>query len=850
MPRRSSPPELLAPAGGHPQLRAAIEAGADAVYFGLTRFNARARAANFAPEELPDIMGQLHERGVQGFVTLNTLVYDDELDDVARYVELVARHRVDAIIVQDLGLAALVRQVAPGLPLHGSTQMTVTSAESARLVGRLGCERVVLGRELSIREIREVAAGTDLELEVFVHGALCVSYSGQCFSSEAWGGRSANRGQCAQACRLPYDMVVDGQHQPLGDVRYLLSPQDLAGVQQVPALVDAGVACLKIEGRLKGPEYVAATTEVYRRAIDAAWSSAEVHVPAEDQIALQQVFSRGLTPGFLEGPMHQRLVRGRSPGHRGVRVGTVVEVGREVLVHLTGPVKAGDGLVFDAGLPEQEEVGGAVYQVHRDGALVQGECLDGEVSLWFGPNLDTRGVQVGDRVWRTRDPLLEQRLRQVWEGGVLRRTAISARVSGAVGEPLCLTLTDPAGRSVEALSPKPLEPARKAGLSAEVLQQAIGRLGATTFTLDGLSTDLGDEPVFLPVSALNRVRREAADALVKLRRGLRVRDRQEPPPLAPAVVSLVSSEAGPRTPPPDRGPGLTLLCRSPEQVQAALAIPGLDEIAVDFLEVKGLGEAIRSIQAAGRRVVAVSPRVLKPSEERLRAFLLKLGADAILVRSLGLLESLLAERERPVPALYGDFSLNIANRRTLDLLLNAGFARLTPGHDLNSAQLCALAAGEGTERLELIIHHHLPIFHTEHCVFARLLSDRDNRASCGTPCEHHEVHLRGTDGRKHLVRADMGCRNTVFNAEAQSGLGSLERFKAAGYRRFRIELADHRSDEVAPLVSLYQRAIGGLLSTRDAWRELRESSRFGLTVGSLRVVGEPTQPKTPGWTNR
>ena len=848
--RRTTPPELLAPAGGHPQLRAAIESGADAVYFGLTRFNARARAANFTPEELPDIMGLLHERGVQGFVTLNTLVYDDELPDVERYVELLARHRVDAIIVQDLGVASLVRQIAPELPLHGSTQMTVTSAESARLVGRLGCERVVLGRELSIREIREIAGVTDLELEVFVHGALCVSYSGQCFSSEAWGGRSANRGQCAQACRLPYDMIVDGVHRSLGDVRYLLSPQDLAGVQQVPALIDAGVACLKIEGRLKGPEYVAATTDVYRRAIDAAWSSGAVDLPPDDAVALGQVFSRGLTPGFLEGPKHQRLVEGRSPGHRGIRVGTVTSVGREVAVSLSGPVKAGDGLVFDAGRPEGDEVGGTVYEVRCDGASVDGELDRGDVSLWFGPKLDTGGVGVGDRVWRTRDPALERRLQRTWEGEVHRRVPVSARVSGREGEPLRLTLTDPSGRSVEATSTQSLAAARRAALDADVLGVAVGRLGATPFELNGLTLDLGDEPVFLAVSALNRVRREAAEALLDLRRSLRVKDVGEPAEAPAVVVSLVDSSRPPRAVAPDREPGLTVLCRSLEQVFAALAVPGVHEIAVDFLEVKGLGEAITSIQAAGRRAVAVSPRVLKPAEERLRAFLLKLGADAILVRSLGLLESLLAERERHVPALYGDFSLNVANRRTLELLLSAGLTRLTPGHDLNSAQLCALAEGPGADRLELILHHHLPIFHTEHCVFARFLSDGDDRSDCGAPCERHEVHLRGADGHDHLVRADMGCRNTVFNAEAQSGVGSLERFEAAGYRRFRIELADHRADEVAPLVSIYQRALAGRIDTREAWRELRETSRFKLTVGSLRVVQEPARPKTPGWTER
>ena len=844
--RRSQPPEILAPAGGRPQLRAAIEAGADAVYFGLSRFNARARAANFAPEELGEIMAELHGRGVQGFVTLNTLVYDDELADIAAYVALIAEQRVDAVIVQDLGLVSLIREVAPGLPIHGSTQMTVTSAESARLVGRLGCERVVLGRELSIREIREVAGATSLELEVFVHGALCVSYSGQCFSSEAWGGRSANRGQCAQACRLPYTMVVDGEPRDLGDVRYLLSPQDLSGVQHVPALIEAGVACLKIEGRLKGPEYVAATTAMYRKAVDAAWSDVPLEVSREERTDLQQVFSRGLTPGFLDGPRHQRLVQGRSPRHRGVPVGEVTAVGREVAVRLDGPVKAGDGLVFDGG--RDDEIGGAVYQVRRDGRVIDEELWEGDVSLWFGPRLDVSGVLVGAGVWRTRDHDLERRLRPIWDGDLQRRVVVSAHVTGALGQPLRLSLTDPSGRTVGRESPRRLEAARTAGITPAALEQSIGKLGATPFVLGDFTVDLGEEPVFLPVSTLNALRRSAAADLLALRRSLRVRDLAPPETSPPVTVGLFEVASRPAVS-PVTSPSLTVLCRSLEQVRAVLALD-VPEVAVDFLEVKGLGDAVAEIQAAGRRAIAVSPRVLKPAEERLRAFLLKLGADAVLVRSLGLLESLLAERERAVPPLYGDFSLNVANGRTRDLLLDAGLTRLTPGHDLNADQLCALADGPWAERLELIVHHHLPIFHTEHCVFARFLSDGDNRSNCGAPCEHHEVHLRGTDGHDHLVRADMGCRNTVFNGDAQSGLRSLERFRAAGYARFRIELADHSAADVAPLVGAYQRALSGATDGRGAWRELRESSRHGLTVGSLRVVAEPTELKRPGWTAR
>ena len=242
---RTLKPELLSPAGHWPQLRAAIEAGADAVYFGLNHFTARAKVG-FSLAELPDAMDELHERGVKGFVTFNTLVFDHEMSEAAKAIEAITNAGCDAVLVQDVGVAGLVRSVAPELDLHGSTQMSITSAEGAELARELGCSRVVLGRELSLKDIRQIAKQTDVELETFVHGALCVSYSGQCFSSEAWGGRSANRGQCAQACRLAYDLIVDGQKKELGEFRYLLSPGDLYALEQIPELIEIGVSCFKI----------------------------------------------------------------------------------------------------------------------------------------------------------------------------------------------------------------------------------------------------------------------------------------------------------------------------------------------------------------------------------------------------------------------------------------------------------------------------------------------------------------------------------------------------------------------------------------------------------------------------
>src|SRR5687767_15124894 len=302
-------PELLAPAGDWEAMRAAVANGADAVYFGLSNFNARHRAANFTLEELPKVVEYLHAHNVRGYVAFNTLIFSDELPDALRTIRAIAEAGADAVIVQDLGLAVLVGRMCPGLAVHGSTQMTLTEPLGVEFVKSLGVRRVILARELSANDIRRVAGGTDVPLEVFVHGALCVAYSGQCLTSESLGGRSANRGQCAQACRLPYELVVDGRVRDLGDKAYLLSPQDLAAYDLVGDLANLGVCSFKIEGRLKSAHYVAATTQTYRAAIDAAAAGrTDFSLSRQQELDLAQSFSRGFTHGFFDGVNHQELV--------------------------------------------------------------------------------------------------------------------------------------------------------------------------------------------------------------------------------------------------------------------------------------------------------------------------------------------------------------------------------------------------------------------------------------------------------------------------------------------------------------------------------------------------------------
>ncbi|MEM7674870.1 MAG: U32 family peptidase [Myxococcota bacterium] len=418
--RRERKPEVMSPAGDWTCLKAACNNGADAVYFGLSSFSARARASNFDPgSELDEVVAYCQEREVKTYVALNTLVFDDEIEQVTRLIRRCEEAGVDALIVQDLGVQRLARTVAPNLALHASTQQSISSSSGAEFARERGASRVVVGRELSVSDVARVVRGTSAEIEVFVHGALCVSWSGQCFSSEAWGGRSANRGQCAQACRLPYSLIVDGvASSNQDDLGYLLSPQDLCGLDHVPDLVEAGAACLKIEGRLKDERYVAAVTRAYRNAVDAACAAidqssskadAAVATPRVTRSQLKQVFARGqdenfdgLSAGFLNGANHQNLVRGKSPRHRGLLLGTILDAGDGwVEVSNDESPKEGDGVVVDVGGAKDDEFGGRLTSV----------AVKGDVAQCFvdGASKSLKGALL----WRTSDRQVDADLRKL-----------------------------------------------------------------------------------------------------------------------------------------------------------------------------------------------------------------------------------------------------------------------------------------------------------------------------------------------------------------------------------------------------------------------------------------------------
>ena len=802
-------PELLAPAGDWDCVKAAVENGADAIYFGLDKFNARMRAKNFTVTDLPDLMAFLHLRGVRGYVTFNTLVFSNELRDAEDFLRAIIAAGVDAAIVQDVGVCRLIRRISPDFPIHASTQMTISSAAGVEFARELGCELAVLARECSIAEIEQIRQqqAVALPLEVFVHGALCVAYSGQCLTSESLGGRSANRGECAQACRMPYDLLADGRQVNLGGRQYLLSPQDLAGLEVVPDLVKAGVSSLKIEGRLKAPEYVAGIVRVYRQALDACAARDATPPSAEDRYAMEMAFSRGLHTGWFRGIDNQRLVHARFGKKRGAYLGTVARVKRDsVVLDLSAQLKAGDGIVFDHGRPGDGEEGGRVFQLRNDR----------EITFRRGA-VDFSRVHTGDRVWKTDDPELNKRVRATFAGDRPRhRRPVHFEVHGAAGAALTLIARDETGHNTRADSELPLTIAEKRPLTEQLLREQLGRLGGTPFELGNLTVSLEGE-LMLPVSELNRVRREAIDRLGELRqKPLRWRLNEAAP--------FVLPERGT----PEDEVELIVQIREPGQLDAVLDA-GIRTVYCDFEFPKKYRDTVarfRERASNGAEIFVAPPRIFKTGEEWILKQVASCEPDGFLVRNFDHLNWFTNARRR------GDFSLNVANELTADHFKNGqGLERLTASYDLNNVQLEALLQAAPPEWFEITIHQHMPMFHMEHCVFCAFLSDGKDYRDCGRPCEKHVVKMRDRVGLEHPLKADAGCRNTVYNARAQTGAESVERLLEAGARHFRIDLMDESPAEITRVIRSYQALLRGELSGGELWRELKLQNQLGVTRG-------------------
>ena len=805
-----STPEVLAPVGTWDMLRAAVHNGADAVYMGMPGFNARGRAPTLETDELSAMMKYARLYGVKVYLAFNILIFERELSDVIDALQEILPLRPDAFIVQDIGVAALIRHMAPEQAVHASTQMTVTNPEAIKLTEDLGMARYVLGREVSISEMSKIKAATSKELEVFVHGALCVSYSGQCLTSESLGGRSANRGQCAQSCRLPYDLVVDGATRDIGEKRYLVSPQDLCGLEDVPRLMDIGIESFKIEGRLKSPEYVATTVRAYKGHTNRPLSTSEVTQHKND---MAKVYSRGFFNGWFDGVNHQKLVPAHISSHHGLCLGTVTAVTKNsVLIKTQQSISAGDGVVF-VDLNTKREIGSTIFSANteRNGT-----------SLSFSRSFLLSEIREGMVAYVNSAPRLEADIRRSFtDKGLFKQVPVTMTVSGRPGSLLTVRAADSDGHVATAQSQSPIQPAAKAPITETSLRAELGALGATVFTLTNISSELDGE-CFVHSRELKEIRRTLCAELEYQRLSrpaIEIRSTEE-------MTSWLAERR--RTASSPQKPALNVLVREITQLEGLNDLP-ISTVFLDFEFGKEYAKAADIVRAMSYQVGIATTRILKPGELAHLKMIERIKPDEVLVRNLGALEYLRASGLK----LVGDFSLNVSNSITASYFLSKGLSRICPSYDLNGEQLLELAKNCDAASIEITAHHYIPAFHMEHCVFAAFLSNGTSYRDCGRPCEKHRVELRDGKGALHPLKADAECRNTMFNGVPQSAGTLIPQFQTRGVSTFRVDGLFEDAVTLRKKVESYASVLFGGISVEDAMKKLGMSDRYGVTNGQL-----------------
>ncbi len=769
-PQPDTRPELLAPAGEPRALRAALSAGADAVYFGLERWSARAFAGNFGGDAVQEVVETAHLYDARAYLALNTLLKDEEVEPALAALEAPYRAGLDALIVADLGFAARVRDEYPGLTLHASTQLNTHGSAQLAALRRLGFSRAILARELSLAEIAALDAH-GLELETFVHGALCYGYSGDCLLSSMVGGRSGNRGRCSQACRLRYALRRRGQA-PLEASR-IMSTSDLSAVSVLPDLLAAGVVSFKIEGRMKDAAYVGVTTAVYREALDAAVADPRgFWVRPEWSARLEQSFSRSFTTAHLEGRHHEVRSGGRG-SHRGVlvgRVGRIDEDAGTVEVKLSKPVAEGDVVYlytpWGQTEPQRLEAGG-----------------DERLTLRVREH-----VAVKDRLFRLSAADVGELGRDLAAGRVaLRPLRLRMRLSGEEGAPAELAALEPgSGTSVTVRSPEPLAAARTAALDEARARDALGALGGTPYQLAELEFAVSGE-VFLAVGALKELRRRAVAALGERRLAARRRSsgrRMSGPP--PSSTTPRPRRVDVRSPGRDAPvPGAPPVVVRLRPGEAPLPLPPGGAWCVDVLagdEREAVSRALETLRAQGAPVRLRLPEALFDGQEPWLATLLALPWDAVVARNVGLP----ARVDRPLVLEYPLQGLNGLGAGIASALAGRPPAAVTLSPEVSLEEIPAtaqaLCAGV-VPALEILAFGRQQVLHTRD-----LLGRAEGLYEAPGPSEHVALVLEDAKGYEFPAQADAGGTR-IFNARVTNLAPNLRELREAGVATFIVEQA-------------------------------------------------------------
>ena len=829
--------ELLAPAGDWESFVAAVENGADAVYLGGKLFSARSSAANFDNQSLSRAVEYAHVRAVKVYVTVNTLLADHEISEAMEFLYFLYSIGTDAVIIQDLGLAKLSRSVLPELPLHASTQMTVHSLLAVEFLMGAGFERIVLAREMSLDSIKNIKKKTGADLEVFIHGALCISYSGQCLMSSIIGGRSGNRGRCAQPCRMRYELV-DNSGRPVADAvdsgNYLLSPRDLNLSAHIPELIRAGITSFKIEGRMKRPEYVATVIRIYRKLIDLAYSGEAYSVTEQEARDLTQIFNRDFSTGYFFGHPGQDLMSYKRPNNRGVKLARVKSYNpgnKAATLLLDEPLRVGDGVEF--WVTDGGRLGVEVDALLLDGKKVERAPAGAQVQIFL-----PRKVGSGDRVFKTHDADLMEKARATFTSQK-ERTKIPLQffVRAREGEPLHLQAVEPSGQSAEACTKAIGQNAENRPLDKEFLIKQLGRLGNSPFGLAELNCDIVGNLIY-PVKEINEARRQVLEDLEQARilagRRTPLKEKVFHERLAGAMISHIG--AGLPKDKPYISVTVTDLLSLQEAVRAGanlIYFGGESFRSKKNLTIEDIYSGIDYCKANNVVYVLSSPRILQDEEFGRFAKLLEQTAgwplDGIQVGNLGMLKFV---RESTANQIYADFSLNIFNHRAVHFLLEQGIRHVTLSPELTMGQLHSLTTSVNFEA-EVLVHGALPIMVSRYCALGSLLGGQSKMNKCSGPCSGKRYGLKDRMSIVFPIEVDRYCNMHVFNSRDHCLLEDLTELSSINISLLRIEARREDAKYVRKVVTAYRESLNNVINGKVKDLTAIKESLATLVPGGL-----------------
>lgn len=847
--------ELLAPAGNREALHAAVENGADAVYLGGKLFSARMQADNFDIGILREELQYSHARGTSVYLTMNTLVSDDEIQQALEFAVQARNAGIDGIIVQDLGLAAALRRIMPDMPLHASTQMTVYDLSGVRLLEDMGLRRVVLARELTLEEISEIARNTELEVEVFIHGALCVSYSGQCLMSSMIGGRSGNRGKCAQPCRLPYQLkgpVTDpcnatANTSPAG---YLLSPKDICSLDYIGDIITSGIRSLKIEGRMKSPEYVATVVRIYRKYIDLAIERISRGEPGQpdideaDRHDLLQIFNRGgFSTGYMRGRIGADMMSFDKPNNSGIYLGKAVAYDSRtqmVSIRLEDRLSVGDGIEIRAGL--SGSTGGIVESVKRGKQVVKSAASGDLVNIGY-----FRGsITPGDKIYKTIDIALNREARKSFINTNTKRVKIKGNASLRYGHPLTLSVEDYDGHIITAVGSVLPERAISKPLSEERLKEQLGKTGATPFCFDYLQVEL-DEGLSIPVSEINEVRRQALDRLLAARAD-RYKDIR-----SDTGISARLEEALRR--PIEANPGIAqsqvfktdikedrpLISLYYYQWDRSKNISGLgaDRIYLPFAawEKSGFIDVLQELKKEGTEVFGWIPSITRGNYEEIIGRFISRKAnlpgdqifDGILAGNAGTFQKFNGRGLR----LAGDIPMNLYNAMSVYEASKLGLESVALSLELTINQINKLSSSLlSGPALEAAVYGRLPLMISEYCPVGCVMGGYNGLSKCSGGCSEGRYLLKDRLGIEFPVLTDrLDCRSTILNSRVLFMADGANNLRKAGISIFRLYILDEEPEDVKELVRLFRAAAGSKSETIISKRIAERIKATGFTKG-------------------